>query len=119
MYFFFQIKHFISCLFEVCFTYKNLPSQQEDAKQDAVDALYNDILNKTMLLNIEYRGGSGSPDYVSLKHAETDDDVVTALITEGYLTVEARKEKRLAKMVSEYQKAQEEAKRLRVRPSLF
>ncbi|BFZ25083.1 hypothetical protein BsWGS_28122 [Bradybaena similaris] len=85
----------------------------EEAKQDAVDALYNDILNKTMLLNIEYRGGSGSPDFVSLKHAETDDDVATVLVTEGYLTVEARKEKRLAKLVSDYQKAQEEAKRLR------
>lgn len=67
-----------------------------------------------MLLNIEYRGGSGSPDFVSLKHAETDDDVATVLVTEGYLTVEARKEKRLAKLVSDYQKAQEEAKRLRV-----
>ncbi|KAH9499055.1 nuclease domain-containing protein [Bulinus truncatus] len=85
----------------------------EEAKQDAVDALYNDILNKTMLLNIEYRGGSGSPDFVSLKDAETDGDVVTSLITEGFLIVEARKEKRLAKMVTEYQKAQEEAKRLR------
>ncbi|CAL1537379.1 unnamed protein product [Lymnaea stagnalis] len=89
-----------------------VPSDEE-AKQDAVDALCHDIINQTMLLNVEYRGGSGSPDFVSLKHAETEDDVVTGLVTEGYLTVEARKEKRLAKIVSEYQKAQEEAKRLR------
>lgn len=64
-----------------------------------------------MLLNIEYRG---SPDFVSLKHSDTEDDVATGLVTEGFMTVEARKEKRLSKLVSEYQKAQEEAKRLRV-----
>ncbi|XP_005100071.2 staphylococcal nuclease domain-containing protein 1 [Aplysia californica] len=90
----------------------SVPSD-EDAKQDAVDALFNDILNRTMLLNIEYRGGSGVPDFASIKHAESEDDVVTSLVTEGFLTVDPRKEKRLAKMVSEYSKAQEEAKRQR------
>ena len=68
-----------------------------------------------MMLNIEYRGGSGTPDFVSIKHAESEDDVVSSLVTEGFLTVDQRKEKRLAKMVQEYTKAQEEAKRQRVR----
>lgn len=86
----------------------------EDAKQDAVDALFNDILNQTMMLNIEYRGATG-PDCVSLKHADAGDeeDVAKSLVTEGFLTVDVRKEKRLAKIVSELCKKQEEAKKQR------
>ncbi|GFO47277.1 staphylococcal nuclease domain-containing protein 1-like [Plakobranchus ocellatus] len=83
----------------------------EDAKQDAVDALFQDILNKTMLLNLEYK--SSPADCVTLKHPDSQDDVASALVSEGFLTVESRREKRLAKMVAELQKAQEEAKRLR------
>jgi len=86
----------------------------EEAKQDAVDALFNDILNQTMLLNIEYRGATGA-DHVSLKHPDSsdDEDVARSLVTEGFLTVDVRKEKRLAKIVSELCKKQEEAKKQR------
>ena len=86
---------------------------QEDAKQDAVDALFQDIVNKPMLLNLEYK--SAPADCVSLKHPDSEDDVAASLVSEGFLTVESRREKRLAKMVAQLQKAQDEAKRLRVR----
>ncbi|RUS90599.1 hypothetical protein EGW08_001596 [Elysia chlorotica] len=83
----------------------------EEAKQDAVDALFQDIVNKPMLLNLEYK--SSPADCVTLKHPESEDDVASVLVAEGFLTVESRREKRLAKMVAQLQKAQEEAKRLR------
>lgn len=90
-----------------------LVPEDEDAKMDVVDALFKDILNQTMLLNMEYKG-TGVPDHASLKHAaEGEEDVIASLVSEGFLTVDPRKEKRLLKMVGELSKAQEEAKRLR------
>lgn len=88
---------------------------QEDAKQDAVDALYNDILNRQMQLNVEYK--SNGMDYVTLlgEDGEASSDVGLSLVSEGYVLVENRKEKRLAKLVSDYMKAQDQAKKERVR----
>ncbi|KAK7494857.1 hypothetical protein BaRGS_00013984, partial [Batillaria attramentaria] len=85
----------------------------EDARQDAIDALYNDVLNKQLLLNQEYK--ANGMDYVTLRSDETDSggDVGLALLQEGYVLVELRKEKRLVKLMSEYQKAQEKAKKER------
>lgn len=87
---------------------------QEDAKQDAIDALYNDILNKQFSLNQEYK--ANGMDYVTLRADETDasGDIGLALLEEGYVMVDQRKEKRLAKLMSDYQKAQEKAKKDRV-----
>ncbi|CAH1799685.1 unnamed protein product [Owenia fusiformis] len=101
-------------------TFHSLPAQAQEyslacvsvpedgeAKNDAIDALYNDILNKTLQLNIEYRG---TPDAVSLQYADSQEDVAKSLIAEGLLILEARREKRFAKMVSDYRKAQDKAK---------
>jgi len=83
----------------------------EEALLDAVEALSMEILNREMLLNVEYRG---TPDHASICNVEGEDsDVVGRLVSQGYLTVESRKEKRLAKMVADYLKCQEEAKRER------
>ncbi|XP_013400394.1 staphylococcal nuclease domain-containing protein 1 [Lingula anatina] len=86
--------------------------EDEDAKKDASDALYNDILNKQMLLNVEYRGQGF--DYVSLAYTDNKDDVALGLISEGLLIVEGRREKRLQKLLDDYKKAQEKAKASRV-----
>ena len=92
---------------------------QEDAKQDAVDALYNDILNHQMQLNVEYK--SNGMDYVTLlgEDGEASSDVGLSLVSEGYVLVENRKEKRLAKLVSDYMKAQDQAKKERVGLCIF
>jgi len=86
----------------------------EDAKQDAVDALYNDALNRQMQLNVEYK--ANGVDYVTLLDDEEEGkgkDVGLALVTGGYVVVEQRKEKRLAKLMSDYKAAQEKAKKER------
>ena len=92
---------------------------QEDAKQDAIDSLYNDILNHQMQLNVEYK--SNGMDYVTLlgEDGEASSDVGLSLVSEGYVLVENRKEKRLAKLVSDYMKAQDQAKKERVRLCIF
>lgn len=84
---------------------------QEDAKNEALDALYSDIINKQLMLNTEYKG---PPDYVTLV-TEAKEDIALGLISKGFLLVEPRRERRLAKIVSDYTKAQEKAKSQRVR----
>ena len=91
---------------------------QEDAKHDAIDALHNDILNRQMQLNVEYK--NNGMDCVTLlpEEGEGSGDIGLSLISEGYVLVDFRKEKRLAKLMSDYTKAQDKAKKDRVRLQL-
>ena len=61
---------------------------------------------------MEYRR-DGS-DFVTLLYADNKEDVAQGLLSEGLLLCEPRKEKRLAKLMSEYTKAQDKAKESRV-----
>ena len=85
---------------------------QKDDIQNAVEGLYNDVLNKQFMLNVEYR--TGSQEYVSLLYSDNKEDVAQGLVAEGLLLVEKRKEKRLVKLVDGYRKAQDKAKAARV-----
>lgn len=88
---------------------------QEDARQDAVDALYNDALNRQMQLNVEYK--ANGIEYVTLLEDEAEGkgkDTGLSLLSGGYVVLDARKEKRLAKLMSDYKAAQEKAKKDRV-----
>ena len=85
---------------------------QEEDIQSSIHEFYAEVLNKQCLLNVEYK--NSGIDFVSLCHSDSNDDVAELLISEGWLLVESRREKRLAKLVSQYQKAQEKAKEGRV-----
>ncbi|KAK7107596.1 staphylococcal nuclease domain-containing protein 1-like [Littorina saxatilis] len=87
----------------------------EDARQDAVDALYNDALNRQMQLNVEYK--ANGIEYVTLLEDEAEGkgkDTGLSLLSGGYVVLDARKEKRLAKLMSDYKAAQEKAKKDRM-----
>ncbi|XP_052242771.1 staphylococcal nuclease domain-containing protein 1-like [Dreissena polymorpha] len=88
-----------------------LPTDEE-AKLDAQDAFYHDVLNRQLLLNVEHRIGGG--ESVSLCDPDSNDDVAKALISAGFVMCEQRREKRFSKVLSEYHKAQEAAKNNRV-----
>lgn len=88
-----------------------LPADEDD-KINAIDALYNDICNKQLQLNTEYK--SGGIEYVTLLYPDSKEDVAQSLISEGLLLYENRKEKRLAKLVSTYKAAQDKAKNARL-----
>ena len=90
---------------------------QDEDIQLAVHEFCAEVLNKNCLLNVEYK--NAGIDCVSLCHADSKDDIAQLLISEGWLLVESRREKRLAKLVSQYQKAQEKAKEGRVSVKLF
>ena len=84
---------------------------QEEDIQAAVEALNAEVLNKQCLLNVEYKSGL---EYVTLCHVGSKDDIGQALIADGQVLAEQRREKRLAKLVSQYQKAEDKAKEGRV-----
>lgn len=106
-------------------TYQSLPAQagryhlacvqlppDDDDKQGAVDACYNDMINKQCLLNMEYRRDGN--EFVTLLYADNKEDVAQGLLSDGLLLAENRKEKRLQKLVGEYTKAQNKAKESRL-----
>lgn len=87
---------------------------------NAVDFLSQEIANKQCTLNVEYK--VGGVDYATVQFTVsgegseegTKEDVAQNLIMEGLVLVEMRKEKRLAKLVTQYKKAEEKAKEARV-----
>ncbi|XP_056013676.1 staphylococcal nuclease domain-containing protein 1-like isoform X1 [Ostrea edulis] len=92
---------------EYCLACVTLPPD-EDFKADGVDAFYDGVANRQLSMNVEYK--SGGLEYVSLTYLDSKDDVAQKLISSGFLLAEKRREKRLAKLVSDYMKAQEKAK---------
>lgn len=88
---------------------------QPDDIQNAVVNFSSDVMNKQFLLNTEYR--VGSMEYVSLLFPDNKEDVAQGLVSEGLLLVEKRREKRLAKLLEGYRKAQDKAKSARVSES--
>jgi len=89
----------------------SLPTDEDD-RLGAIDAMYNDNLNKQCLLNVEYK--KDGMDCVSLLFNDNKEDVAQAMLAEGLLIAEPRREKRLAKLVEEYVKAQDKAKAARL-----
>lgn len=72
-------------------------SPQNDDKRAAITALQEDLEDKTLLLNVEYKV-NGIPA-ATLLDASTKDDLVKALVSEGYLLVEKRDRRSSAKLV--------------------
>uniref|UniRef100_A0A674A7W8 Staphylococcal nuclease domain-containing protein n=1 Tax=Salmo trutta TaxID=8032 RepID=A0A674A7W8_SALTR len=84
----------------------------EDVRADVVDNLVRDIQNTQCLLNVEHSGVTCP--HVTLQFADSKDDVGLSLVKEGMVMVDARKEKHLQKMVTEYLNGQESAKTARL-----
>ena len=63
------------------------------------------------MLNIEYK--SQGQEYVSLQNMTDNSDLGEKLIREGLMRAERRKERCLAKLVADYVKVEEEARKKR------
>ncbi|CAK9298605.1 unnamed protein product [Gordionus sp. m RMFG-2023] len=94
----------------------------EDFKEEALHQFRKESFNKEFLIEPQYK--LNNLDYVTLYQAvpnpendklftKGEDFVKTKLITEGYLLAEPRRERKLFKLVDEYKKAQEHAKKER------
>lgn len=95
---------------EYSMAFIELPKDVEQVA-DALDSFRNLIINRQFMLNVEYK--SSGQDFVTLVQ-ENGDDVAKSLVTEGLVTVEKRKEKRLQKLMEEYNRAQDGARKARV-----
>lgn len=82
---------------------------QEEYASQGIQALKEDLLDRTLNMNIEYRV-TGSP-FVSLADPESKDDLLKNLISDGLLMVDKKGGRRLAKLVDAYVAAMEEAKK--------
>lgn len=87
-----------------------LPSDVE-AVADALDAFRNLVVNRQFMLNVEYK--ALNQEYVTLVQ-ENGEDIGKSLVTDGLVTVEKRKEKRLQKVLEEYNRAQDTARKARL-----
>ncbi|XP_014664690.1 PREDICTED: LOW QUALITY PROTEIN: staphylococcal nuclease domain-containing protein 1-like [Priapulus caudatus] len=83
-----------------------------DARADAREAFAEDAANHQFCLNTEYK--VGNLEYVTLLRVDTDEDVAITLLDEGLVYVEPRREKRLQKLLTQYNKSQQEAKTQRI-----
>ncbi|KAL1456475.1 hypothetical protein WDU94_001206 [Cyamophila willieti] len=79
----------------------------EDYRPDSIQRLEEELENHKVLLNVEYNI-TGSP-YVTVLDAATKTDLIKGLVAAGYFLVETRRDKRLQKLVGEYEAAQQEA----------
>jgi hypothetical protein len=71
---------------------------QEEYKEDAIQALKDNVQTQTLNLNVEYRQGNVS--YATLVDTtNNDEDIAKTLIHDGHLMCENRREKRLQKLV--------------------
>jgi len=84
-------------------------AQDEEYASLGLDALKEDLLDKQVKLNVEYKLGTVS--YVSVVDAKSEDDIGKGLIAEGLLMAEKRGGRRVAKLVDSYLDAMKEAKR--------
>lgn len=96
-------EHALACI--------TLPSDVDD-KKAAVDAFKEDVMEKIVLLNVEYKLNNNITA-VTLADATTNEDIAKGLISDGLLLVQSHRDKRLTKLIEEYKKAEEDAKHSR------
>jgi staphylococcal nuclease domain-containing protein 1 len=71
---------------------------QEEYKEEAIRVLNEEVENRPLNLNVEFRQGNIS--YVTLVDTtQNDEDVAKSLIRDGLLMLENRREKKLQKLV--------------------
>jgi len=84
--------------------------EDEDYVTQSIQALKEDLLDRSCNLNVEYR--TLGTAYVSLVDPEkTSDDFVKNLVQDGLMLVDKKGGRRLAKMVDSYLEAQADAKK--------
>lgn len=84
----------------------------EDWLRESFTAFCNEVVDKPLLLNTEYR--MQGQEYVTLQHVSDNTDVAQKLISEGLLRVERKKDRRLTKLLADYVKAEQAARKARL-----
>eukprot|EP00118_Oscarella_pearsei_P025078 m.307457 g.307457 ORF g.307457 m.307457 type:complete len:902 (+) comp42308_c0_seq1:69-2774(+) len=85
-----------------------MASSDEEWTKETVGVLQTQLLNHQVNVNVEYK--VGTQEFVTAMDPDSEADIGKSLVADGLLQVDKRKEKRLAKLVANYTKAQTEAK---------
>lgn len=86
-----------------------LPTDTDD-RNEAVKAFSQDVLNRTLNMNIEYR--ITGTEYVTLVDPSTKADVGEDLIADGYVIADKnKKDRRLTKLIADYKEAEQKARK--------
>lgn len=86
-----------------------LPTDTDD-RNEAVKAFAQDVLNRSLNLNVEYR--ITGTEYVTLVDPSTKADVGEDLIADGYLIADKnKKDRRLTKLIADYKEAEQKARK--------
>jgi staphylococcal nuclease domain-containing protein 1 len=92
------------------FALTKLIKLQEEYAAQGLKAMREDLLDRTLNLNVEYRVPGAAPA-VSFSDPSTNDDIGKNLITDGLLMVEKKGGRRFAQMVDAYVEAMNKAKK--------
>lgn len=74
-----------------------------------ISGLKEDLLDKTVKLNVEYRTGGES--FVTMVTTDTKDDIGMGLVQDGLLMVDKKGGRKLAKLQKQYEEAMDAAKK--------
>lgn len=86
-----------------------LPADTDD-RNEAVKAFSQDVLNRTLNLNVEYR--ITGTEYATLVDPSTKADVGEDLIADGFLIADKnKKDRRLTKLIADYKEAEQKARK--------
>jgi len=81
----------------------------EELANMGISGLKEDLLDKTVKLNNEYRSGGDS--FVTIVTHDTKDDIIDGLIKDGLLMVDKKGGRKLAKLLKQYEESMEAAKK--------
>lgn len=95
---------------EYCMAFIQLPADNE-YKDESARAFAEDVLNRNLLLNVEYKANNVT--YVTLTDPKTNVDVGKNLVKDGLVLIEKRREKRLKPIMEEYKEAEQAARKSR------
>ena len=82
---------------------------QEDYASLGLKSLKEDVLDRKVKINVEYK--VGNLDFVTITDISNNDDIGKNLVTDGLMMVEKKGGRRLAKVVNSYIEAQDSAKK--------
>jgi len=83
--------------------------KDEEYLEDAVATLMTEVMDNEVLVNREYR--NGTTEHVSMQRSDSKEDIVKKLMAQGLVLLDARRDARFSKLMSEYRAAQEEARK--------
>merc|ERR1719412_176519 len=81
----------------------------EDYATSGLKALKEDVLDRKVKINVEYK--IGTLEFVTVTEPTNNDDIGKNLVTDGLMMVEKKGGRRLAKLVNSYIEAQDSAKK--------